>query len=63
MSAPIAPISVSVSTPGPLVPPWDAKIASRPVRCTCTPAGVACLSAARAWSIGGKLEKVALPGG
>ena len=63
MSAPRAPIIVSVRTPGPLSPPWDAKTASRPVRWLCTPAGVACSSAARASSIGGKVEKVELPGG
>ena len=31
MSAPMAPTSTSASTPGPLVPPCDWKIASRPV--------------------------------
>src|SRR5436190_11655911 len=61
--APTAPMSVSVRTPGPLEPPCESKIASRPVRWLVTPEGVACFKAARASGIGGRLEKVAFPGG
>ena len=63
MSAPIAPTSVSASTPGPLVAALrlEDRVATRDM--AVTPAGVAAFSAARAFSIGGKLENVGFPVG
>src|SRR2546426_7574338 len=63
ISAPIPPSNVSRKTLGPVDAPCDSKIASRPVRWLVTPGGVAFLSAARAFAIGGWVENVAFPAG
>ena len=64
ISAPTAPISVSVSTPGPLVAALrvEDRVAAGQVARAPRRESLA-QAPARAWSIGGKLEKVALPGG